>query len=118
LLFQETVECRPTVVHSLLNFSKFHSNPLLMLAFVPFRQFQIFARSLLSFLDESMQQNHSASLIDIEKHARDSVLNQSCPHLINAVAQRSAGRHSDRPAELDRLDVLADPLPILLLKIP
>jgi hypothetical protein len=89
-----------------------------MLAFVPFRQFQIFVRSLLGFLDESMQQNHSASLIDIEKHARDSVLSQSRAHFIHAVTQRLANRHPDGPAELDRLDVLADPLPILLLKIP
>jgi hypothetical protein len=84
-----------------------------MLALVAPRQLQILVRSLLCLLDESMQQDHPALLVDVEEHPRYSVLGQARPHLVDAIAYRSANGHADWPAELDGLNVLADPLPVL-----
>jgi hypothetical protein len=50
-----------------------------MLVLVAPRQRQIFAWCLLRFLDESMQQNHPAFPVDVEKYARDAVLTQRRP---------------------------------------
>ena len=83
-----------------------------MLAFVTPCQFQSLVRRLLRLLDESVQQDHPAFPIDVKKYARNSVLHQARPHFIDAVTQWSANGHSDRPAELHRLDILADTLPI------
>jgi len=85
-----------------------------MLGFVSPRQLQVFVWSLLRFLDESVQQYHPALLVDVEKYARDSVLGQARPHFINGVPQRPANRHPDWPTELYRLDVLANPLAVLI----
>jgi len=77
------------------------------------RQIQILVRCLLCLLDESMQQDHPAQLVDIEKHPRDSVLSQVRSHFKDAVSQWPASRHPDGPAELHCLDVLPDALAIL-----
>ena len=45
-----------------------------MLAFVAPCRFQILVRRLLRLLDESVQQDHPAFSIDVEKYARNSVL--------------------------------------------
>lgn len=84
-----------------------------MLALVASRKLQILYRRLLRFLNESVQQDHPASPVDIKKHPRDSVLAQFGSHLVDAIAQRPANRHTDRPAKLHRFYVLADPLSIL-----
>ena len=57
-----------------------------MFALVPFGQLQIFSRRLSGFLDESVQQDHSASLIDVEENTRNSVLTQAGPHFVDALA--------------------------------
>jgi len=38
---------------------------------------------------------------------------KTCADFIDAAAHRSANRHSDRPAELDRFDVLSDSLRVI-----
>jgi hypothetical protein len=80
------------------------------------RQFPILVGRLARFLDESVKQNHSAFPVYVEQYARDSVLCQERPHFANAVAQRLANGHSDRPAELDGFDVLADAFPVVAWK--
>jgi hypothetical protein len=57
-----------------------------MFALVTSRQFQVPVRRPARLFDESMQQDHPAILVDIEKHARDSVLHQADPHFKKAVA--------------------------------
>jgi len=84
-----------------------------MLALVAPRQVQILVRSLLRLLDESVEQDHPASFVDIEKHSCDSVLGQARPHFIDAIAKWFANRHPDGPAELHCLDILSDALPII-----
>jgi hypothetical protein len=64
-------------------------------AIVALRQVQILGRCLLRFLDESMEQHHPALLVDIEKHARNSVLGQARPHFIDAIAQWFANGHAN-----------------------
>lgn len=88
-----------------------------MLILVAVRQVQIFLRRLLRFLDESMQQNHPAFLVDIKEHPRDSVLGQARPHFVDTVAQWPPNGHPYWPAELHRLDILADVLPIFRRKL-
>jgi len=70
-------------------------------------------RGLLRLFDESMQQDHSAFLVDIEKHSGDSVQDQVCSHFINTVAQWPGNGHPNWPAKLYCFDVLADAFPIL-----
>ena len=84
-----------------------------MLILVAARQVQILVRRLPRFLDESVEQDHMAFLVDIEKYACDSVLGQARPHFVDALAQWSTNGHPDWPAELSRLNVVADPLPVL-----
>lgn len=84
-----------------------------MLILVLPRQLQIGVRCLLRLFDESMEQNHSASFVDIKKHPRNSILSQACPYLIDALAQGPANRHANRPAELYGFDVLSDSLPVI-----
>ena len=67
-------------------------------------------------LDESMQQNHRAIFVDVEKHVGNSILGQCRSHFLEAAAQRSANGHPNRPAELDCFDVLANPLAVLIQK--
>jgi len=57
-----------------------------MLALVAPCQLQILVRGLLRLLDESMQQDHPALLVDIEKYAGDSVLGQARPYFVNTHA--------------------------------
>lgn len=85
-----------------------------MLEFISLCQIKIFIGSLPRLLDESMQQHHPASLVDIEKHTGDSVLSQISPHLMNAIAQGSANGHPDGPAELHGLDIFTNQLAILI----
>ena len=60
-----------------------------------------------------MEQDHSAPSVDVEEHARNSVLSEAASHLIDAASQRLANGHSYGPTEFHGLDVLADGLPIL-----
>jgi hypothetical protein len=45
-----------------------------MLILVAARQVQILVRHLLRFLDESVEQDHSALFVDVEKRPSDAVL--------------------------------------------
>jgi hypothetical protein len=60
-----------------------------------------------------MQEHHSATLVKIKQHPSDAVLSQVRPYLVNTTAYGAAYRHTHRPAKLDGLDVLADPLAVL-----
>jgi hypothetical protein len=77
-----------------------------MLSFVAFGQVQVLARRLLRFLDESVEQDHAALFVDVEKDSCNAVLRQARPHFVNTVAERLANWHPDRPAEFHRFDVL------------
>jgi len=83
-----------------------------MFILVVARQVQILVRRLLRFLEESVKQDHAALFVDVKKDSRDSVLSQVRPHFIDAVSQWFTNGHPNRPAELHRLDILADTLPI------
>jgi len=61
-----------------------------------------------------MEQDHAAFFIDVEKYPSNSILGQARSHFINAVSQRSANGHPDRPAELYRFNVFANPLAVLI----
>ncbi len=76
-------------------------------------QFQIFGRRLPRLFDESMQQDHPAFFVDVEKHPGDAVLGQTSSHLINAVPQWPASGHPNGPAELHGLDVLPNAFPVI-----
>jgi hypothetical protein len=60
-----------------------------------------------------MQQDHAALSVDLEKHPGDSVLDQVSSHFGNAVAQWPASRHTNWPAKLHGLDILADAFPVV-----
>src|SRR5260370_38583622 len=60
-----------------------------------------------------MQEHHSAILVKIKQHPSDAVLSQVRPYLVNTTAYGATYRHTHRPAKLDGLDVLADPLAVL-----
>jgi len=83
-----------------------------MLILVAARQVQILVRRLLRFLDESVEQDHSALLVDVKENSRDSVLSQARPHFVDAVAQWPTNGHPDWPAKLHCFDVLPNTLPI------
>ena len=76
-------------------------------------QLQIFVRGLLALLDNGMQQDPATLSIDVEEHARNAILLQARPHLIDTATQRPANRHPQRPTELHRLDIFADALAIV-----
>jgi len=61
-----------------------------------------------------MEQDHAAFFIDVEKYPSNSILGQASFSLHNAVSQRSANGHPDRPAELYRFNVFRHPLPVLI----
>ena len=84
-----------------------------MLILVAARQVQILVRRLLRFLDESVEQDHSAVFVDVKKDSRDSVLSQVRPHFIDPAAHWLENGHPNRPAELHGLNILSDALPIL-----
>jgi hypothetical protein len=81
------------------------------------RQFEITGRRLLCFLDEGMQQYHSAFMFT-EQHASDTSLRQCAANLPQSPSQGPAQRHADWPCELDILDVLADDLAIVRRQAP
>jgi hypothetical protein len=83
-----------------------------MLILIAERQVQIVVRRLLRFLNESVQQDHSALFVDVKKDPRDSVLSQVRPHFIDTVSQWLANGHPNGPAEFHRFDVLPDAFPI------
>jgi len=83
-----------------------------MLAFVPLRQLQVFARCLLRFLDESVKQHHPVSYINVKQYPRDAILPQPSPNLVDPIAQRLASGHPNGPPELHGLDVLPNPPPV------
>lgn len=84
-----------------------------MFSLITLSQFQVLVGRLSRLLDESMQQNHPAFRVDIEKHASDSAPDQAGPYFIETVAQRATHRHPDRPTKLNGLDVFADAFAIL-----
>ena len=84
-----------------------------MFTLVPARQLHIIQRRLLRFLDEAMQQNQPSLRIDVEQDPGDAALGQMRPYFANAVTERSAYRHPDRPSKFDCLDILTDELAIL-----
>jgi hypothetical protein len=63
-----------------------------------------------------MQQDH-ASVPDAEQNPSNSVA-QGGTHLAKALSKRPACRHSDRPAELNRLEVRSNPESILFVQEP
>jgi len=84
-----------------------------MQTFILSCQFHVFVWSLLRFLDKSMQQDHLALHTDVEKDTPDAATRKVRPHLVKPILERTAGWHSDRPAELDRLNVQSNSLSIL-----
>jgi hypothetical protein len=69
------------------------------------RQPEVARRSGARLLDEPMQQNHSLPRIHVEQNARDSVVAQVRPHLVDSALQWSAQRQTQRPPELNGFDV-------------
>jgi hypothetical protein len=59
-----------------------------------------------------VQQNHPPLFVDVEEDTRNSVLGQVGPYFVDAAAKRSTGWHTNWPAKLHRLDILADAFPI------
>lgn len=57
--------------------------------------------------DETVQKHHLL-LGDTENHARDAAVADVAADFIQALAERTADRYSDRPAELGGGDILAD----------
>ena len=84
-----------------------------MLALVAPRQLQVLLWRLLRFLDETVEQDHSALFVDVEEHPCNSVLRQARSHFIHAIAQWLANGHADGPAELYGFDILPNSFPIL-----
>jgi len=60
-----------------------------------------------------MQKNHARVLVNIEQDSCNSIPLKMSPHLIDPASNRPASRHSNRPAELDSLDILTYALAIL-----
>src|SRR5579863_3315854 len=87
--------------HLLLKFSA-------MLVLITPSEFQILMRSFLRLLHKPMEQNHPAFLVDVEKHSGNAILREARTHFVDAIAQRPAYRHANRPAEFDCLDVFAN----------
>lgn len=85
-----------------------------MLTLVSSGDLQIVTGCLLGLLDESVQQDHPAFVIDVEKHSGDSVLRQIGSDFIDPLTERPADRHSDGPPEFNDFDVYSDALPVLL----
>jgi hypothetical protein len=59
----------------------------------------------LCFLDETVQQHHFI-VDDAEQHPANSSVRQAAPNFIEPVSQWTTHRHSNRPTELDSLDVM------------
>jgi hypothetical protein len=55
-----------------------------MLALVASRVLQVIIRRFLSLLDETVQQNHPAPFVDVEKHSCNSALSDRRSHLADA----------------------------------
>jgi len=64
-------------------------------------------------LDEPVQQHHPTQLIDIKQNTCCPVLSEIGANLMDSIFQRTADRHPNRPAELDRLNVITDEPTIL-----
>jgi hypothetical protein len=60
-----------------------------------------------------VKQDHPEFLVDLEKHPRDTVLEQLCTNFVPAATHRPANRHPDRPAKLGSLYIFADAFSIL-----
>ena len=84
-----------------------------MLFFVSSRQGQIFIRRLLCLLYETVKQHHSILCVDIEQDPSNPIVRKVRSDFKNSLAQGSTRWHSNRPAELDGLDVLSDSLPVI-----
>src|ERR1700730_16435257 len=68
-------------------------------------------RRLLRLLDEAVQQDH-APVTHAENHPRDPIAVKHGAHLPQTLAERRAMRSSERPAEFDLLNILADRVPV------
>ena len=77
------------------------------------RQCQFFIRRLLCFLYETVEQHHSIPRINVEQDPSNPIVREMRSDFIDSVAYGSARWHSDRPAELDSLDVLSDSPPVI-----
>lgn len=84
-----------------------------MLFLVPPRQGKVCVGRLPRLLYEAVQQDHSVPAIDIEQNASNAIAREICANLVDSLTHRPANRHTDRPAEFNRLDIFSDSLPIV-----
>ncbi len=84
-----------------------------MLILVSSRQGQFFNPRLLCFLYETVEQHHSIPRINVEQDPSNPIVCEMRSDFKNSLAQGSTRWHSNRPAELDGLDVLSDSLPVI-----
>ena len=84
-----------------------------MLFLVSSRQGQFFIRCLLRFLYKTVEQHHSILRINVEQDACNPIVCEMRSDFKNSVTHNSTRRHSNRPAELDGLDVRSDSLPVI-----
>ena len=116
-LFQKTVEARPAMVEGDLLPSSSWQPPFLFLL-VAARQTQILGGSPLGLLDKSVQQHHPSHLVDVEQNPRDPILCEVSSDFVNSIFQMPARRHPERPALLNRHNVMSDAFSILRRKPP
>jgi hypothetical protein len=84
-----------------------------MLFFVPPRQGQVSVGRLPRLLYEAVQQDHSVLAIDIEQNPSNAIVHEIRANLVDPLTHRPTNRHTDRPAEFNRLDIFSDSLPIV-----
>jgi hypothetical protein len=92
----------------------FSFQPSIVLRLVFSRYGQIGIGRLTAFLFEAMQQYHATIFVNIEQHPYDPILIQIRSHLEKALSHWAAYWHADWPSKLNRFDVFADHLPVLL----
>src|SRR6185437_6104257 len=74
-------------------------------------EIDLLLRCLLRLFDEAMQQHHAAAA-HAEDDSRDSALHERTSHLPKSTARRTDKGQTQRPGELDILDVFADEPPV------
>lgn len=89
-----------------------------MRAFVGAGKREIGLRCRAGLLDEPVQHDHPPVSIDIEQDSDGTIAGKARADFVKPVAHRPARRHANRPAELDRLQVLADASPVLRIHCP
>jgi len=83
-----------------------------MQAFILSGQFHIFVWSLLRFLDKPMQQDHFTPHTHVEKDTPNAATSEVRSHFVKPILKRTTSWHSDRPTELNRLNIQPDSLSI------